>query len=203
MEWYNTHVVPHPDFGIDHKATFVPDFDDLISLCFLGEFSLRKGADMLQKILQALEMARIPVKVSVHGIVASDAVEIQTRLRTRYGVEFKGQYDESFIVDELRGSNIHVLALLSAVEETYCYVLTKALNTGIAILHTGAGAIGERLEGYQRAFDMSKGKDLKTVLLQMKHHLQAREGIMTSRIPSSSIVQPNIWYLENYPLHKR
>jgi len=203
MEWYNAHVVPHPDFGIDHKSTFVPDIDNLISLCFLGEFSLRKGAGMLLKILQALEMARMPVKVSVHGNVAPDAVEIQARLRARYGVEFKGQYDEEFIVDELRGSNVHVLALLSAVEETYCYVVTQAVNTGMAILHTGAGAIGDRLEGYQRAFDISKGKSLKTVLSQMKHYLEAHEGIMTSRNPTSRVVQPNLWYIENYPLYKK
>ena len=201
LQWYNVHIAQHPDYGIDHEAMLVPEIYEHISLAFLGEFSLRKGADMLEKILEAFKSLRIPIKISVHGIVASDAIELQMRLHTLYGVEFKGQYDETFIVEELRRSNVHVILLLSAVEETYCYALTLALNSGIAILHSGAGAIGERLQGYERAFKITKGENLKTVLSDLKLYLKAHEGIKTEVNPSSGVVQPTLWYIENYPVY--
>ena len=202
LDWYNHYVVPHPDYAIDKQATWVPEIDERISLCFLGEFSLRKGAHTLETILRGFENIRMKVQVYVHGIVAPDARVIQKRLERHYGVIFKGQYDETFIVDELRRSNIHVIALLSAVNETYCYVLTQALNTGIAILHTGAGAIGERLQGYERAFEIRDEAHLKQRLRQLIRYLHDNEGTRTQILPTSEIVQPNIWYIENYPLHK-
>ena len=200
---YNVHVVPHPDYGIDRHANWVPKIQDHISICFLGEFSLRKGAALLIKIMETLETDRVSFKVSVRGFVAPDAVSIQNHLEKTYGVDFKGQYDETNIVSELRESNIHVLALLSAVNETYCYALTHALNTGIAILHTGFGAVGERLEGYQRAFHISDRLELRTTLAQMIQYLRAHEGSQSAPILSPRFLQPNLWYIENYPLYKK
>ena len=200
---HNVHVVPHPDYGVDRQATWVPKIQDHISICFLGEFSLRKGAALLIKVMETLEKDRVSFKVSVRGFVAPDAVSIQNHLEETYGVEFKGQYDETFIVSELRESNIHVLALLSAVNETYCYALTQALNTGIAILHTGFGAVGERLEGYKRAFHITDRIKLQTTLAQMVQYLRAHEGSKSAPILSSRFLQPNLWYMENYPLYKK
>ncbi len=56
-----------------------------------------------------------------------------------------GIYKEDNIYNKLNEKNIHGLMFLNKFPETYCYALTKGINTQLPILYTDIGAVGERL----------------------------------------------------------
>lgn len=202
LDAYRTVVAHHPDFGVDREVLWVPVVDRNFTVAFLGEFSKRKGSETFEEIMEALPHSRHRINAIIFGIVGDDALNVQRRLSTKYNVIFRGKYEESSIVETLRQSGVHVLTLLSTVEETYCYALTHAINSGIPILHSGQdGAIQERLSGVDRAFSIHEAGSVRRAFSKAADFVFRNQGEMRPRILSSYIIQPNWWYIENYPFH--
>jgi hypothetical protein len=58
-------------------------------------------------------------------------------------------YQEDDIFEKLEKDQIHGLLMLNKFPETYCYALTKAIQSRLPIFYTDIGAIRERLLIYQ------------------------------------------------------
>ena len=54
-------------------------------------------------------------------------------------------YDENKFMDHIKKYNIHCLLILNKWGETWCYTLTKYINSGLPFLYNNIGAFKERL----------------------------------------------------------
>jgi FkbM family methyltransferase len=72
-------------------------------------------------------------------------------------------YKETEFYDYIRKYNINGFLLLNELAETYCYLLTKIINSGLPLLYNNYGAIKERLqhnnEHYFKVFDKEEDNE--------------------------------------------
>lgn len=202
LRTYKTATASHPDFGLDTSRLWIPPVQDNFTVAFLGEFSHRKGSKVFVHVLKALEQYVRDVRAEVFGMVSEDSLDMQRTLSSQRGITFHGQYHELHIVETLRQSGVHAIFMLSSVKETYCYALTHAINSGIPIVHTGKnGAIQERLHMIDRSFSISEIGSLSDTLKQVMVFVELNQATMNTRSLSSQHIQPNWWYINNYPFH--
>lgn len=123
-------VVPHIDYPLDMSVA-----QKDIRIGIITEFSIYKGKNIfLEQLFPIAEFRgrRITWYLYSH----SPPVE---------NVVVRGRYNENEIFDKLRADGIMGLAFINAYPETYSYALTKGIITGLPILYSDMGAIGERM----------------------------------------------------------
>ena len=121
-------VSPHIDERVDAFAPRVPPIKrSTINIGVLHVFSECKGAEIIQALMK------------------------KARKYRGFAVEFKivgvniPEHTEAGFYAFLAQHNIHGLTLLNKWGETYCYALTKFLNSGLPIIYNNFGAFKERV----------------------------------------------------------
>ena len=121
-------VTPHIDERIEAFKLMIPPIKrSVINIGVLHVFSECKGAEIIAALMKKVRTYR--------GFV----------------IEFKivdvniPAYTENGFAECLADNNIHGLTLLNKWGETYCYALTKFLNSGLPIIYNNFGAFKERL----------------------------------------------------------
>ena len=193
-------VVPHPDYAVLHHVKRITPFNSrIVNVGFFGEYSRRKGARILFEVIDELANLGLSANITIFGQVLGAGSESLVQTAHLQGIHMYGRYRDDEIIETLDGYNLHLIAILSDVNETYCYAATHALNSGLPILHTGRGALGERLSAFHRAFDTSSGT-LSSVLRRLVAFMRKERATakVSGRNTNNHIVFPK-WYSVNYP----
>lgn len=128
------HVVPHPD-KVRLPPLSVPPVCGTIRLGIITSIQRCKGSEYFDTLFD-------DPPPGVEFYVYAD-------YEARPNVVARGAYDEDDIYDKLEADGVHGLLFFNKWPESYCYALSKGINTGLPIYYTPIGAVEERLSAYQ------------------------------------------------------
>lgn len=196
VEKGSTVVVPHCDIPVRMQQIRINDIDPqdkTINVAYIGYCVPHKGSH-------------------IFAHMASNLIGIgDNRFRYHmYGGRFGFQhpnitmhdeYIDDQLIEQLHRDKIHVICLLTTAEETYCYTLSRAINSGIPIVYLNRGAFVNRMfpSAQPRFFCADKPEDV--LMLTAKAGLfviqnQKRCDYIT--MPEQAVA--NEWYANNYPV---
>lgn len=124
----------------------------------IGAISAIKGYNVLLDCASHARSERLPVQFLVVGYTEDD-------LRAEdAGVEVIGPYRPEELIEEIDEQSLDLIFIPSVWPETYSYVLSSALQTGLPIVVFDIGAPAERLEGVPQGLvlplEMAKEPDV-------------------------------------------
>lgn len=214
-------VVPHCDIIHDHSFTHVPpikrrpmDGCKVINVVLFSRYEIFKGSQIFSLVASKAKKMTVRAKnsgggngefnetfcIEYHAFSSSGQVsKMEERL-----INFYPEYAEEEVAEVMKKLNIHIAMFLSTVAETYGYALSQALSIGLPVVYLGRGAISERLAHVERAFKASTvaSKDIFGAFSSALQFILSRSCTKQPHNPLQYIskeVQPNRWYLENYP----
>jgi hypothetical protein len=132
----------HNDIISYNENMYIPkiinNINNNINIGIITHINIVKGEDYY------LELINQPYNFHIFGKITSN----KEKSFVRKNVFIHGRYNEDNIYQLLIKNNIHGLLFLSNTPESYCYALTKGINSRLPILYIDIGAIGERLSVY-------------------------------------------------------
>ncbi len=130
-------IIKYHDDTINYdKNTIIPKINNNINIGIIHHVNKIKGEEVY------LGLINKPYNFHIFG-------KANKYKFNKKNVFLHGIYKEDEIYSLLIKNNIHGLLYLSNTPESYCYALTKGINSKLPILYNDIGAIGERLELYQ------------------------------------------------------
>ncbi len=124
----------------------------------VGAISSVKGFHILAACAETARKNQPDVRFVVLGFTEDD------HGAERCGVEIAGPYAHDRILEEINDQSFDLIFLPSVCPETYSYVLSSALQTGLPIVVFDIGAPAERLEGVPQGLvlplEMAKEPDV-------------------------------------------
>ena len=159
-------VWPHPEFPRALPAVF--------KVVLLGAVSAIKGARLLEACVADAAARRLPLHFHVIGSVDRPMATLPAAPLT-----IGGSYTEETLGLRLALERPDAILFLSQVAETYSYTLSAAMQTGLPIIATRAGAFSERLRGYQ-----------SHVLLPLDAPAAAVNDALLARLARAALVRP-------------
>lgn len=138
-------VWPHPESEVITSANFnrVPPAS-LVKVLLLGGISPAKGLHVLRACALDAKRRSLPLHFCVLGHVA-DPLPLCPELP----ISIRGEYTENEIRTLIDLERPSVFFFPSQVPETYCYTLSRAIETGLPIVASDFGAFPERLARYR------------------------------------------------------
>lgn len=132
-------IIPHNDYYVNSDSMYVPlIINNTINIGNLSSFDDVKGKEY---ILNLIDKYKTYKNYNINFLIVGQNLP---------------SYNETEYYDYVKIYNIHGLTYLNKFGETWCYSLTKALNTGIPIIYNNVGAFKERITNkpqYFKAFD--------------------------------------------------
>lgn len=142
--------VSHNDYYVNHDSKYIPIItNNIINIGHLSAFDEYKGSEY---ILDLMNKYKTYNGYTINFIITNHN---------------SPSYNEVEYYDYIKKYNIHGLTYLNKWGETWCYSLTKGLNTGLPIIYNNIGAFKERIheknkEQYFKAFD-NENDDMKKI----------------------------------------
>lgn len=142
-KWFpadNFIVSYHNDYKVDYSTKRIPPIiNHCINIGIMHEYMEYKGSEVISYL--------------VNNVIRYEGYNLN------YLIVGKniGVYQEDEFYEYLKKYNIHFLLLLNKWGETYCYSLTKYINSGLPILYNNIGACKYRIppnvEHYKKVID--------------------------------------------------
>jgi hypothetical protein len=130
----NFQIVPHIDYKCDMDRIYVPKITNVINIGVLHQRSECKGSQFVEYLMSSYRSFR-------------------GKIINYYVVDLTiPKYKESDFKSILNKYNIHGLLLLNKWGETWSYLLTKCLNSGLSILYNNIGAHRYRINQLENKF---------------------------------------------------
>jgi hypothetical protein len=127
-------VVPHID-NVHYRPLYIPPVADEAHIGILTDLSIYKGVEFYHYVFRHFDIIS-GIKIVYH---------VYNRIPGIHGnVVIHDRYDEDDVYTDT--NRLHGLLYLNKWPETYCYALTKGINSGLPILYSDMGAVKERLE---------------------------------------------------------
>jgi hypothetical protein len=129
-KYFNTSkfiIVPHNDYPLTIGPPIVPKINNTINIGIFNDYSIYKGKESYNYLTE---------KVKIHNGKVVNYMIVGKNIP---------RYSECEFYDFVKYYNIHAFLLLNKWGETYCYTLTKILNSGLPIFYNNIGAFKERI----------------------------------------------------------
>ncbi|MFD2453255.1 glycosyltransferase [Ideonella paludis] len=131
------HVEPHEVIQSAEGMVFpTPRPDEPLRVLAIGAISRIKGYDVLRRLALSIQNRKLPMELALLGYSMDDACLNDA------GVELLGRYFDQELPDRISDHAPHLIFIPSIWPETYCYVLSAALqsNRRVAVFDLGAQA---------------------------------------------------------------
>ena len=155
-------VVPHIDEHITPRVLDVPIVDKEIRLGAMATLNECKGKEILDYMAEHVHGSNyLDYKVSI-CVVGKDIPP----------------YKESNFYDTIKEHNLHGLLLLNKWGETYCYLLSKCINSGLPVFYNNIGSFTERIPRDEDRFFVANNNETEydilceTIMTMMKPMLE-------------------------------
>ncbi len=104
----------------------------------------------------------------------------------------------------LKTNDIHIIVNLSPIMQSHSYSLSHVINTGLCIVYLNQSVYADRLHPdlsprYIPIQNYSSNVIVQGVLAAVRY-TASNAGIKSGYRVESHNIQPNRWYLENYPI---
>jgi hypothetical protein len=189
----NVHIVPHCDVMVRHQQLYInPIIDSQINIAYVGHFCAYKGAQEFCELAKKYVFAKgHDIQYHVYGSIDYDS-DIPSH------VIMHGPYSDHNISKRLRDEGVHIVVHLSVFEETYCYSLSRTINSGLPIVYLNRGSFLSRCKtDCPRFFKVDNTEDLVEALHDAICFVEANQCCQDI-VDIDDQLQPNRWYLENY-----
>ena len=142
----NIVMIPHLDYKVDNTCIRVPPIqNNVINIGVLHEMNRYKGKEVISYMMDNIK-THGNYKLNYHVAGGNIPIYLETEFN-----EFVEKY------------NIHCLLMLNRWGETYCYSLSKYVNSGLPVFYNDIGAFRERVdentEHYFKAVDNEEEYD--------------------------------------------
>jgi len=142
-KWFSTNnfiVSYHNDYRIDYSTKSIPLIhNNQINIGVMHEYMEYKGSEVISHLVKNIIRYK---SYSLNYLIVGKTI---------------GIYQEDEFYEYVKKYNIHFLLLLNKWGETYCYSLTKYINSGLPILYNNIGACKYRIppnvEHYKKVID--------------------------------------------------
>lgn len=136
------HVIEHGrDLEREPIGWLPPEPDEAIRILVPGNLDVHKGSDLLRRMLDADADKRI--EVHQLGELDDDSELL--------GVAH-GPYERHQFVDRVEEIQPHLIGIFATWAETYNHTLSEAWMTGVPVVATDIGALGERIRAHGGGF---------------------------------------------------
>lgn len=177
-------VVNHTDYKCDMNRIVVPKVSDSINIGVFHSISEIKGSEYVTYLTKTYRMFN---GVRINYFIVGVNID---------------SYKEDEFFKLLTKHNIHGLLLLNKYAETWCYLLTKYLFSGLTILYNNIGVFKERITQLENHFSVGE-IDGKIELLKLNRGFEemlkyiTTNGTMGKRIwtDGATLVRPD-FYIE-------
>jgi hypothetical protein len=121
-------LVHHNDYFLDYSTKNIPLIkNNIINIGVFHEFSIYKGKEYINYLSQKfISYKNYKINWHINGINSS-------------------KYKEIDFFNNIKSLNIHCLTALNKEGETWCYALTKFINSGLPIIYNNFGSFKERI----------------------------------------------------------
>ena len=155
-------VVPHIDEPISPCVLDVPIVDKEIRIGSMSALNEYKGKEILDYMAEQVHGSTyLDYKVSI-CVVGKDIPP----------------YKESDFYDIIKEHNLHGLLLLNKWGETYCYLLSKCINSGLPVFYNNIGSFTERIPRDEDRFFVANNNETEydslyeTIITKMEPMLE-------------------------------
>ncbi|MDZ7811995.1 MAG: glycosyltransferase [Ideonella sp.] len=133
-------IEPHEVIpSADGRPLPAPRADEPLRVLAIGAISKIKGYDVLRRLAITIQERRLPMELALLGYSMDD-----TGLGDA-GVKLLGRYFDQELPERIRQYAPHLIFVPSVWPETYCYVLSAALQSGRRVAVFDLGAQAERV----------------------------------------------------------
>jgi GT2 family glycosyltransferase len=142
----------HPDTRITIWPHGVPEAGAVgiapmrLKVALLGRISEEKGLSVLLRCAQYAQRENLAIHFRIIG---PPAYPIPTY--PKLPLDATGSYDDTNLAELIAIERPDVILFPSQVPESFSYTLTSAMLSGLPIVASDLGALGERLRGYPKA----------------------------------------------------
>jgi hypothetical protein len=138
----NFKIVNHNDYFIDYSTKYIPPIvNNEINIGMVSIFTECKGKHNIE-ILQN----RYTIYNNHKIIFMINSVNIP-------------MYNELEFYDYIKKYNLHCLVFLNKWGETWCYTLTKGINSGLPIIYNNFGSFKERIQKKEHYFKVYENEN--------------------------------------------
>ena len=124
----NFKLILHNDYKIDYSTKYIPKIiANTINIGVLHSYSIYKGSEYINKL--KLKYTKYSNYI-INWLIVGQNIPL---------------YNEIEFYDYVKKYNLHCLTYLNKWGETWCYSLTKAINSGLPIIYNNFGAFKERI----------------------------------------------------------
>ena len=135
----NFKIVHHNDYFIDNSSKYIsPIINNVINIGVLTVYSQYKGKNYVE-LLKNKYTTYNNYKI----IFMINKINIP-------------EYNENAFYDYVKKYNLHCLVFLNKWGETWCYTLTKGINSGLPIIYNNIGAFKERIQEKEHYFKVNE-----------------------------------------------
>ena len=128
-------LIPHNDEKVFYDRLNIFKVNTEINIGIFHKLVSYKGKEIIEYLIQKYKTYK---NYKINFLITGINVE---------------EYNEDTNFNELvKKYNIHCLPLLNTSGETYCYYLTKCINTGIPILYNNIGSFKDRLDIVKKSY---------------------------------------------------
>ncbi len=206
---HKIHIVNHCDKLIKYNLLYNINNYKVrhINIAYIGYYVDYKGANIFNELSNNIEYIYNKqiyiIRYHVFGNIHNDFKNYNSNIL------FHNEYKDNKIIEQLHKNNINGIVYLSLFEETYCYSLTNAINSGLSIFYLNRGSIGERLNNKNKCKFIGVN-DLNDIQIKFKEFIEyniklyveydklIKNNIYEEYHKIDDTIQPNKWYLENY-----
>jgi hypothetical protein len=181
----NFRLVSHNDYPIDYTTKNIPLIkNNTINIGVLHAFSECKGKLFINYLQKIKNYNGYNIVWKIVGLNIS-------------------KYNEEEFFTYIDNYNIHCLTLLNKWGETWCYSLTKFINSGLPIIYNNFGAFKERIplnvEHYFKVFENENESESKNLYKLELEYIKILDYIITNNGKYNNInTNTTIIYNEYY-----
>ena len=187
-------VIFHNDLLIYNNNFYVPPINNIINICFVGQFIDYKGSELFKNIFEKYKNYKnYTIQYNVFGYLSEN--EKNNMINDKHFI-YHDKYKENELISILYKNNIHGITHLSLFEESYCYALTTSINSGIPILYLEHGVFTERLKENNKYYPTYLNNFNTNFELFLDYIIDNQNIMNIEKINYN--IQPKKWYLINY-----
>jgi hypothetical protein len=140
-------VTPHCDVVVPKVSPIARFISNRpIRIAFIGYFAYIKGNQLFDRLASTFFSYKgHTIEYHVFGEVHQNSPHINQ-------LKLHGKYNDNDLVSILEKNEIDVVCHLSIAEETYCYALTRTLQSQLPIFYIKRGALSERLDNQNELY---------------------------------------------------
>ena len=190
---YYPHLVcsvwPHADAQTEQFSRHQVRSESRIKIAMVGGLSLIKGFDLVADIIRRAELEDLPLDFVIIGPTIKP-------LHTHTRALVTGPYEREELPDILVRERPDCFLFASQIPETFSFALSACLSTGLPIVASSLGAIGERLLNVPQARLLPSHADagdfIEVLMAQPQAHIASPRPVA-----EGESVQPD-QYAERY-----